>query len=241
MMFKEYFYKRSVRRIIKRVTKQLFSENNSLLTEEDRNDFLNQFVKNKNRIQILTTYLAIITINRKLGYESVHRTIDTEDIDEILAEVNKHEEYLELENSLDEPNDVLDSALNLHLAIAMRELRMRGEYFQIMKKRYKATPNTFEVQRYIREKAKKRPLTISEQEKCREFADTISQFDDKIEDLERKYNEHITKLQAQATIDEMKREADEHNKKFGKKSPEEYKKEREEIMKDMKQALNKAK
>ena len=117
MMFKEYFYKRSVRRIIKRVTKQLFSENNSLLTEEDRNDFLNQFVKNKNRIQILTTYLAIITINRKLGYESVHRTIDTEDIDEILAEVNKHEEYLELENSLDEPNDVLDSALNLHYFI----------------------------------------------------------------------------------------------------------------------------
>ena len=195
MIFKKYMNGLRIKILIKHITRQLFSEEHSLLTEEDRKNFILQFSKNKSKIQILTIYLALIIINKKTLASATHRTIEENDINELFDEINKYKEYFSHKETIELANDVLNSEIELNYLKVLRELRLRGEYYEIMRKRSKDTPYTFEVQRYIREKAKKRPLSISEQNACKKFVDEISQFDKEIEDLEMKYDEHISNLE----------------------------------------------
>lgn len=209
---KHFLKKQKLTSLLRRLTKTIYSDTALISSEQDRQNFVLKFSKKQNKLSILTTCLTIQHITRYISYQSFYNPVDKGVIHEIMSELDSIEKFSIQPELAEQYQKLLISAVELNLQKTLRLLRLTSSYLENGRIAYKQNPYSFEGSRYIREKNNKRPLTIKEQQDCKQSSEKITRLDQEVKEAKEKYEDTISRLRAQAALDKLTKEVnDEKN------------------------------
>lgn len=233
---KHFIKKWRVKLLISKTSKVLYANNIPISTEIDRIAFFNELSKGKSKLSILKIYLVIQYLTKNISYSTFYKPIGEQAVYEILNEVEEIEKYSKYKRHT-EYQEALNASLNLHRIKADWYLSLACHYFERGHEAYKINEFSFEGMRYIREKNKKRPLTLKEQEICKKSANKISELEMEVREAEEAYQSAVSRQAAQRRIEQIIKEVKDAQT-TEEKSVEDIHKDREKIIKDIKEKLN---
>ena len=231
-MFKKILKRLSLKRLIQKIIRLLYSDMNPISSELERRNFVTKISHNCSSVDLLKIYLSIQCITRDISFSKPYPAIPESEIEEILKELDKIESLSKIEN------EYLIVSLNLHSLKANWNLSLTTHYFEKGREAYNKNRYSFEGMRYIKEKTVRRPLNLKEYEYCKKSANELEDLDIKVKEAEYNYQEHISDLAAQIALDKMKEEVEQDAKTPGIKSKEQLIKERKQIIEELKRKLD---
>jgi hypothetical protein len=197
MNLKKILKELHLKKKINRVIRLLFSDRFQTETESEQDMFVKELCDTMDKRKLLFTYFCIQFVTTDISYSKFYPPITKKEIKDLSNELDRIDKYF-----YDE--EFAKLTLKLHKLKAYRNLRLTSYYFNSGRRAFLTNNFSFEGLRYTKEKYLNRPLTIAEYNKTKESVKNISKLNADIDELENKYESHLTSLRVQEVIDNIR-------------------------------------